>query len=273
MLSFKSFVDMLLCQKEGLKSQCLHQPDFIFVNYDALNDDDDEIRAIAAQSAMQLLRVLGCFPHITKPVPVIAQQMLAKVLLRFSFRLTSTSSEILSRLKGQDSISIEHQLAGILNESEALFVVEKQNLYVNPTREAWFWSRIMKHLDAHKLTKTSLQDFEQWALPGLESLQRETLNRQDGSFGWTSKPEVFALGMRVIYAVELLLHWRLHGVRVTKTNGPELRRRLQDWFEIGASRGLHPLWLEGIENVICKGVQVKVSKIGAVLNALPLSIC
>lgn len=221
-----------------------------------------------------LLRLYGMSCPIDNPVPLIAQQMLTKALVKFRNGSSSIVEEVLRRLKGDGSAdAASTQLADALQEDEALFVVEKQNLYIDPLREAWVWSRVLKHLGHCSIRKRKTRAFVKWVLSGLACLKAQTANSRDGPLGWTSRPEVFAFGMRIIYAAEVLLHWRSHGLTEINLRASGLRKHLMEWLDAGMARDLHPLWMEGIEKVLVRSVEHRLHQTAKVLKQLPIRIC
>ena len=244
----------------------------LFTLYDALNDDDEELRFLAAEAAAMLLRTFGVRCPLLNPVPIIAQQMLAQYLVKHHHRSSHVLTGALDRLTGSGVfVNVEERLIAALEDDDALFVVEKQNLYMDPVREAWFWCRVLQHLHACSLPHQVLKAFGRWTARGTTALKAHTALVGDGPLGWTSKPEVFALGMQVIHAAEVVLKWRTHGVTSLGVSGSEVRRALREWADVGMERKLHPLWVEAVEELLGRSVEEKLLRVGKVVRDLEVA--
>ncbi|KAK5092851.1 hypothetical protein LTR16_007642, partial [Cryomyces antarcticus] len=75
----------------------------------------------------------------------------------------------------------------------------------------------------------------------------------DGALGWTSKPEVFALGMRVVYGADVLLDWTARSKKVP-VRGSETRRALREFADVGSGAGVHEMWLDQVEKTLALSV-------------------
>jgi hypothetical protein len=78
----------------------------------------------------------------------------------------------------------------------ALFVEEKQNLYVDPLTVLGLWIRWFVHADG-EVWDFVTGELEDWALKSVDIISGK-MDEQDGPFGWSSKQDVFALISRVI---------------------------------------------------------------------------
>ncbi|KAL9091558.1 MAG: hypothetical protein Q9159_001420 [Coniocarpon cinnabarinum] len=242
--------------------------DVLFTLYDAMNDDDDENRSVAAQAAAHLLSVAGMRCPTHHPVPIIAQQILGKFLVKTYSSDPYMLEQALQRLTcGKGLLSVSKQLQDALKNDDTLFVVEKQNLYIDCTRESFFWSRILRHLHPQERARRKVSAFARWIIDAIATLHGHTERGHDGALGWTSKPEVFALGMRVIHAAGVLLAWRMHGVKRMGVRSSGIRIALRAWADIGHENGIHPMWLDAIEEVLEHSIHMKVLRIGRVLQA------
>ena len=246
----------------------------LFVLYDAMNDDDDDIRTLAGESTASFLRAMGTKGAVPRPVPIKAQQMLAKHLVKHHACSAEAIALGIARLTGDNGFtSVYSQLKNALKEDDELFVVEKQNLYLNPAHEAWFWTRALRHIDPRFLPRSTMHALIQWVLNGITALREHTTENHDGALGWTSKPDVFVIGMRVIYATDLLIHWRRRHHGTVSCKASTLHRGLREWADVGAERELHPLWMDEIEKTLARSVEKKLVLMATLLSQLPLHTC
>ena len=131
-------------------------------------------------------------------------------------------------------------------EDTALFVEEKQNLYIDEVQEANHWARFITKLSSSAIDRDSAHKLEVWALQGLAALTEMAEAEIDGPLGWTTKPEVCTLGVRIIYAVEVILHWA--GMGIASVLEGEIREALAALHGVGEKSLLHSLWLQCVEN-------------------------
>ena len=69
----------------------------------------------------------------------------------------------------------------------------------------------------------------------------------DGPLGWTTKQEVFTLGIRVICAADVVLRW-------DDRNGADVRMALRKFADAGSESELNGLWSEKSEQVLDNSV-------------------
>ncbi|RYP79117.1 hypothetical protein DL771_000095 [Monosporascus sp. 5C6A] len=218
-----------------------HLP-WLLVLYDALNDDDEEVREAAAQAAAP---VLGGRPRASIEA---AARLLAWLRGRYGsdaeFRARAAGRMIghhaAHNMPGEEGagarIPAEQQLRVAMRFDGALFVVEEQNQYVDEVREAYRWRDVLfppppsSSSSAAATTATTaaapeLRALATWTLAGLRTLTRllrsgvgeETEaeaeaqktrgddDDDDGPLGWTSKPQVFAICARILISGTALL--------------------------------------------------------------------
>lgn len=227
-----------------------------------MNDDDDEIRSISAQATASLLIVLGVHCPTYSLVPIIAQQMLANYMVKRHATDALAIEQAIGRLTGGAHFpSVKTQLTQALEEDDALFAVEKPNLYIDPVRENFVWSRILQRVNPRALCKEIATTFAKWVMEGIRVLKAHTESTSDGPLGWTSKPEAFALGMRVIRGIEVYLAWRSQDIKGLGVRASEVRRALREWADVGYEKELHPLWLNAIERVLERSIEVKLTQV------------
>jgi hypothetical protein len=206
--------------------------------HDLLNDDDDEIRDVAALATTTLFRAQGYVQGKDTTVPILTSHRLAKFLAtNFSKTSHDLVNEALKRL-ADPSVPFIHVLAAARKEDTALFATEKQNLYKDDTLDAVLWSRILSSLS---LPAPSHSHLKTWVLDALTMLTQTASKETDGALGWSSKAEVFTLGIRVFCAAEVVLDG-------------DVMVALRRFADVGLSSEVHGLWIEKAERVLEKGV-------------------
>ncbi|KAI1777873.1 putative death-receptor fusion protein-domain-containing protein [Hypoxylon cercidicola] len=225
-----------------------HLP-WLLALYDALNDDDEEIRAAAASAASPVL-------SNQRLVPVEAGQRLLRWLVARFGSTAAFRAHVACRVAGHATPApalaeavptgsasamlppsgwppAAAQLAEALRFDDALFVVEDQNLYVDEVREARRWSRAFSSLPPPSPSSPDAT-LSEWILAGLRTLTRLAREKErDGPLGWTAKPEVFAICARVLVGGAALARAGDGGV------GEELGR----FRDEGRKAGVHGLLL------------------------------
>jgi hypothetical protein len=207
-----------------------------FVLHDLLNDDDDEIRDAAALATSTLLRAQH-HAESQDTVPILTCHRLA----HFLSSTFSTSTELVreaTRRLVDTTTPFAQQLAQARKEDTSLFATEKQNLYHDETLDAVLWSQILAHI---QMPPTARSKLGEWAIDALSILTETAGKQEDGSLGWSSKADVFTLGIRVMCAAEVVGG---SGVIVGLSKFADALRK---------SEG-HGLWVEKIERVLERGV-------------------
>jgi hypothetical protein len=237
--------------------------------YDALNDDDDDIRELAASVAIRVVKGPGYNPDTPAVVPLLAARQLAEHFVAVYSNSSVLFEEAIRRFMSgvvcsamfppspppqpdvNPQTQFQEQLAEARMENSALFAQEKQNLYIDETREIELWAGVLERLLFEADPSSSFADaFEQWVVDGIRELTVTTRAEVDGSLGWSSNPEVFTLGMRVLYGAKVLLKWS--SLLQVRDDVPFMASRedylalLMGWAEVAKERGLHGLWLESI---------------------------
>lgn len=235
--------------------------------YDALIDDDEDVRDQASVVVSSLLSVSSVYRDSKATTSLSLSPLAAGPrLLRFLVLGYNTSvclwSEAVQRLTGtspsvkflptrETSIlqlrPVELLLQEAMRTDNALFIQEKQNLFIDDVREAEIWAGALAdiHPQPEAISKSAL---EAWTLDGIFSLTVTVRDNFDGPLGWTSKPEVFTIGMRVILAAKLLLHG--HEMLDSSIGKNVCRDRLRTLLEVGKKKMVHDLWLRKIEELL-----------------------
>lgn len=238
--------------------------------YNALVDDDDEIRTIGARAALKIVRNAQATEEADEVVPHVAARMLCAFMTRHFSSSMTLMSAALGKLVGQQigvtSLKpVEEILDNALLIDNSLFGEEKQNLYIDDSREAELWSRVLKHCSTGVESQQFLDKLSTWVIEGIACLMTRAQNEKDGALGWATKPDILTLGLRVILAAEVLLVWRTRSRRV-KIRGSTLRLKLYELAEIGSQAELPGLWLQQIERVLRESVSKRILRVAAVLQ-------
>ncbi|TDZ18524.1 Uncharacterized protein Cob_v008660 [Colletotrichum orbiculare MAFF 240422] len=213
--------------------------------YDALNDDDDEVRDMACVSAKHVLcQSLAPLDAADRLLSHMSQAYASSP--RFSTLLTC-------RLTGQTApantaawVSAETQLTEALRFDDSLFAVEEHNLFVDEVRESRRWAAVFTSLPPRAGEHDDDDDdndnekLGSWTVAGLGALLRLARDEEegrvdDGPLGWTSDPDVYAVCARIILCAAALVKTGLE---------PGLRRTLEELRSVGESGGFHGLLLE-----------------------------
>ncbi|KAL1888739.1 hypothetical protein Sste5346_009365 [Sporothrix stenoceras] len=178
---------------------------FVSCVYDALNDDDDEIRDVAAEAAGAVLGTLLIPGEAARRLPLWMASRFGK-----SSSATSFVRQAAARMEGQsDSTAVASWpttaalLANALEFDDALFLVEEHNLYIDEVREAERWSAVVAG-------SGEVGGLTEWLASGLEALvaRVQGVEGDDGPLGWTAAPGVFAVCARLVIGARVVLAYR-----------------------------------------------------------------
>lgn len=220
-----------------------------FILYDLLNDDDDEIRDAAARATGTLLRAQSPSP-LKDTVPLVAANNLTKWLYRTFNTSADLAIEAIRRLTNTPSPAplletpFAETFAQARKEDTALFATEKQNLYKDDTLDAIVWARVLSHIPSAASLGQHVM-LKRWVLEALDMLTETAKSERDGPLGWSSKPEVFALGVQVICAAEVMVKWGERRVVLVA---------LQRFVDAGRESEVHGVWMEKAEGVLARAV-------------------
>lgn len=235
--------------------------------YDTLNDDDEEIRDTGADIVSWILSpTLAEFTSQSLLPPAasfrfsifLAQDYSGspELFIQAICRLTGQTIETGSMRNSRSTTAVlltpvHNLLASARKEDNSLFVEEKQNLFIDEVKEAETWSRVLQQLSKSACDKTVAADFSVWVVRGIDALTETAKSEVDGPLGWTSKPEVFTLGMRVILGAGVVQHWSTTGV----VGAAEfcVLERLEKLRAAGQESLLHETWIE-IIGLILEGL-------------------
>ncbi|KAL8894426.1 MAG: hypothetical protein Q9192_004333, partial [Flavoplaca navasiana] len=174
--------------------------------YDSLLDDDEDVRNTGAAAVSKLLAPNAAQDNnaavrIPLMVPAASHQLLEFLKARYH-NSSAFWAEAVQRIIGKPSRrqqlpefpSPRGSLERLKPEDTTLFVEEKQNLYIDEAKEAGIWLDVLLSMDSSAIEIKTLRKLESWTFEGIDALVETASTEYDGPLGWTSKPEVLALG-------------------------------------------------------------------------------
>lgn len=232
--------------------------------YDMLNDDDEEIRDLTASTASWVLSYSS-----VSPGKAIALSSLnaSGLLATFIAQSYSTSrylcNKTLRYIVGQKTRAsssagrkrlapVSDLIAELRKESTVLFVAEKQNLFIDEIRELDVWTEALFRLAESSYDDSLFPGVCQWVLEGLAYLSGLVANQAltDGFLGWTAKPEIYTLVMRIITVASALISKDFPASRLLGQHQGTLREGLTSLLHNGRGASLHPGLLSPVEMVL-----------------------
>ncbi|KAF4585733.1 HEAT repeat protein [Ophiocordyceps camponoti-floridani] len=238
-------LDMRLAASHALRSYFTSRTDIdgedslpaLVALYDALGDDDDEVRDVAAEAASSLIG--------QKLVPIEAANRLLQWLARrlghtLSFRCLAAHRIVNHRLNPPaDWEPASQALDRATQTDDSLFLVEKQNLFTDPMRETSRWLAILRTISP-PTTDLSILRLDAWLAEGMLPL-RNLAGGDDGPLGWASDPRVFAVCARLVLGVVALRELGMSAV---------LREEVKETREVLCRRGVSKLLVGAWEDLI-----------------------
>jgi hypothetical protein len=252
----------------------------ILMTYDILNDDDEELRDIGSSIASKILAQGIKQSDAVDMVPLVASQKLAGHLVEKHRNSQELCHEATERMTGSRFLepgsgclypSSADKLDNATKEDTALFVVEKQNLFVDEVREAILWSQVLKKLSTKAIASDMARSLTEWVTSGLCSLIQRMEEEQDGPLGWCSKPDVFLVFIQIVCAADVLMTWRLRTKKVN-IKGSEIREALVRLLNAGLKNGLHEMLVAKIEKVIMESTMARIEMMWERLTAVERNI-
>jgi len=242
--------------------------DVYLILYDLLNDDDEEIRDVAASTASWILSYSPVSPGIAVVLgPLNASSLLARFITeeysdsaQFARRVIRYLTGQEPRISGSDTqthlVAVSDLIAEYRRENTVLFVEEKQNLFIDYVREVDVWSPVLVNLKKNACPETLVRQLSSWVSEGLQYLSSLVSQKEgkDGLLGWLSNPDSFALGVRVISISVALASPGFIVPEYLEVEQQALRAQLQLLHEAGHSASLHGQWLVRIQTGLDLGL-------------------
>ena len=267
MTSIKNFMTPLYAHSLSWKTNHMLLGVY-FALYDALIDDEEDVRDQASAVVSSLLSDSSVPGNSGKSISLSLSPLAANLrLLQFIVLEYETQpplwAEVVNRTTGaylpatispSEAPALQlHPAKASLKEAmrpdNALFAEEKQNLFVDDVKEAELWARALQDIYPTIDLRTK-QTLENWTFAGISALASTAQGQIDGPLGWTSKPEVFTLGMRVILTAKVVLRDPSVVVGGPSPAGKQCREALTSFLTVGMETLVHELWLRGIRQAL-----------------------
>lgn len=240
--------------------------------YDLLNDDDEDIRLITSQAVSCVLGKDGV-PYRDSVPPVASNKLLGYMLQRWRSN-SDFASEAFHRCFGI-SQTYAPDFLGILNacaqSSRALFAEEKQNLYLDEAREVRAWSRILLQISPNAIQSSLKDSLAVWVEKGLLLYTGEENSNVEGFLGCSMEPEIFVLGLQIIYGAELLFHWLELGWRIA-SRPSSIRKELAILAVKCEMHSSNMLWRKEIRRILGDTVIHKIQLLHGALSKVIIDL-
>lgn len=219
--------------------------------YDLLNDDDDEIRGLTASVASIIMAASTHRDNVDDLVPLVASKQLLVHLIETCSHDPVLISEAVARLTNSRDQPDARQAFEVASAADtSLFMVEKQNLFIDQQREAGMWADALKRLTRAQRPTTAVRNtLVVWTKIALGLLRERIVSEEDGPLGWASRPDMFIFGMRVWFAVDVVLTWeRRYGADNAVVS--ENMRVLFELVEVMRVQKIHKMWMTTVERML-----------------------
>ena len=231
------------------------------VLYDTLLDDDEDIRAQGSRIVSSLISahtdsgvslstagaksgLLDFLAHRYRGSKALFEDATRKLTGLSS--MFSATSHIPLRLRPVAELSLEARTTQI-----AVFVEEKQNLYIDEVLEADGWANLIVHMEPEAWEPTVVSILESWTAGGLQYLLEYCENVYDlKALNPTSIPQMYTLFMRVILSAKVLMNGATQMDSKLTATKQELRVLLKKLLEQGTQKRLHGLLLDRIQYIL-----------------------
>jgi hypothetical protein len=241
---------LLYLSSNGLHNLFL---EFCLAVYDLCNDDDIEIRTLAAPVATSIIN-LGSGKKQANLVPLAAAQGIAEFISSALGSSESAALTAITRATGNAvnasfPDSVRQALYKKFKSGSSLFAQEKHNLFIDESREARIWSSVAARLDPSAFPFRLLMNLSTWVTDGLDVLISESGKVPDAPLGWSREAEVFVLGMQILYAAQLVLVLIKRGVEMP-IDKYAVDGRLKLFVKRGEQYGMNVLWVQTAKEVL-----------------------
>lgn len=238
--------------------------DVYLILYDMLNDDDEELRDLAASTASWVLSCSSVSPAKSISLsPLNASRLLSEFIATNYRDSQLLNTRVLRYVLGQEPrlgsavsgtklVPVADVAAELQKESTVLFEEEKQNLFIDEVREIDVWTGVLSSLTKDACAEGSIRDLCGWVSEGLECLAKAATEASghDGLIGWASKPEMYALGVRVISLAGVFVSSEFAAAVYISGEKDALKEKLQALLAGGRQADVHKDWLLRIEEAL-----------------------
>ncbi|KAL2863435.1 THADA/TRM732 family protein [Aspergillus lucknowensis] len=231
--------------------------DRVFLNvylilYDLLNDDDEEIRDIAASTASYVLSYSSVSPGRAVTLsPLNASELFASFIADCYVNSELLCTRAVRYILGEkprigdaseaELLAVSTITADLRRERTILFEEEKQNLFIEEVREIDIWSGVLARLEMGSFGESLLEEVFSWVSEGLACFSEilTGLDGEDGPIGWIAKPEAYTLGVRLISLASVMISKEFRASSMLGDRRTVLKDRLQTLLECGKKALLH----------------------------------
>ncbi|KAB5570246.1 putative death-receptor fusion protein-domain-containing protein [Coniochaeta sp. 2T2.1] len=207
-LGIDNTFDTRFAAAEALKSFCSSAGDLLteaehlpllMALYDAINDDDDEVRDVAAAATVKVLgRSLAPLEAADRLLDHIASHFGDNP--EFQNIVVCRLAGVSPRLKKWPDVKLTIKRA--IDFDDSLFAEEEQNLFVDEVRELKRFHRVAEGL-TWKSDDEYVRRLRDWVSAGLSTIVQPKFS-DDGSLGLASDQHYFALCARLIVSRRVL---------------------------------------------------------------------
>lgn len=232
------------------------------------------MRNIAAAAACNILHSANPANHTHDLIPLPAGSRLAEFLCRRFKANSRLAEEAISRLTGsvvgksENWKSVNDVLSQCSKQDTALFVQEKQNLFIDEAREARLWSQVLMQMSEKAVSPEVVNTLATWVADGLDTLTSALEPEADGPLGWKRRPEVFVLGLRVVLSTDVLLDLCRKSSKKMPVAPMEIRAKLARLLVEGKEKLMHPLLVEEVQRLLEKSIAAGFGKLDKVVTAV-----
>ena len=233
--------------------------------YDALVDDDNEIREVAAEIVSYSMSNEKAASTIVPGNPLSSAAAMDQLVHHAQTRFADSQSWLFEGLARVMGLALPNQLRlhsvaendreqylysflqppsdlleTAIRQDTSLFIEEKQNLFRDEAREFERWCRILCELPANTTSTLDHAPLLRWAVDGVEALVGTARQELCGPLEWTSKPEVFGLAIRILSITKVVLNLAFRHSAHSQVS--ELRSSLEKMSTGRVADHVHPLW-------------------------------
>lgn len=138
----------------------------------------------------------------------------------------------------------------VMKEYMVVFEEEKQNLYLDPVNESDAWTEVALGMERTTWSQSLCRELREWALDGLEYLANRIMIGDDGPLGPCLKQDIFAIFVQILNGARLALHsTKMISLQSDHEKQDALRGKLEQVWNIGHEKGLHPMILDRVEHL------------------------
>ncbi|RHZ58954.1 THADA/TRM732 family protein [Aspergillus thermomutatus] len=232
--------------------------------YDMLNDDDEELRELAASTASWVLSYSSVSPSKAVTLaPLYASNLLSKFVVDNYGQSSFLCTRIIQYITGQAPkvsgsvdkprlTAVPDQLREHRKESTVLFEEEKQNLFIDEVREVDVWATRLRQMAGSSFNPDLVREVTRWVSAGLSYIHEFAVEESgnDGLLGWASKPETFTLGVRIISVAAVLVSRHFAASGCLGDEQTRLKQLLESLSESGRVISLHDDWLSRAQQAL-----------------------